>query len=74
MDENPSQYLPHSASTSGSVETSNGDIGALTFDALDPLAIQRSVQSDQAGAIAMFIGTTRDSFKGKKNTRKPNPS
>lgn len=41
-----------------------GDMAALTHDVLDVLKITQSVQSDQAGAIATFIGTTRDNFKG----------
>ena len=36
----------------------------LTYDKLDSEAIIRSVQDDTAGAIAVFIGTTRNSFQG----------
>ena len=36
----------------------------LTYDKLDSEAIIRSVQDDAAGAIAVFIGTTRNSFQG----------
>ncbi|EGO26539.1 hypothetical protein SERLADRAFT_339519, partial [Serpula lacrymans var. lacrymans S7.9] len=37
----------------------------LTYAPLDVDAIIRSVGDDGAGATAVFIGTTRDSFKGK---------
>lgn len=37
----------------------------LTFDSLDTDAIIRSVGDDTAGATAVFIGTTRNSFKGQ---------
>lgn len=36
----------------------------LTYDKLDSEAIIRSVRDDAAGAIAAFIGTTRNSFQG----------
>ena len=36
----------------------------LTYDKLDSEAIIQSVQDDAAGAIAVFIGTTRNSFQG----------
>lgn len=36
----------------------------LTYDPLDASKIITSVQDDGAGATAVFIGTTRDSFKG----------
>lgn len=38
---------------------------ALSYDALDVQAIIQSVADDGAGATAVFIGTTRNSFKGK---------
>ncbi|TFK77146.1 molybdenum cofactor synthesis 2 [Pluteus cervinus] len=41
----------------------------LTYQPLDTDAIIKSVQDDAAGAIAVFIGTTRNSFKGKVVTR-----
>ena len=37
----------------------------LTYDKLDSEAIIQSVQDDTAGAIAVFIGTTRNSFQGE---------
>ena len=40
----------------------------LTYDKLDSEAIIRSVQDDTAGAIAVFIGTTRNSFQGALDT------
>jgi len=39
----------------------------LTYHKLDSEAIIRSVQDDTAGAIAVFIGTTRNSFQGAPN-------
>ena len=42
----------------------------LVSDAeLDLTAIVSSVSSDEAGAVATFIGTTRDSFHGKRVVR-----
>lgn len=37
---------------------------ALTYEPLDTQAIIESVADDGAGATAVFIGTTRNSFKG----------
>lgn len=37
---------------------------ALTYEALDVQGIIDSVGDDGAGAVAVFIGTTRDSFEG----------
>ncbi|RPD55815.1 molybdenum cofactor synthesis 2 [Lentinus tigrinus ALCF2SS1-6] len=42
---------------------------ALTYEPLDVQAIINSVTDDAAGATAVFIGTTRNSFKGKVVTR-----
>ncbi|KAI9065808.1 molybdenum cofactor synthesis 2 [Trametes sanguinea] len=42
---------------------------ALTHEPLDVQAIIQSVAHDGAGATAVFIGTTRNSFKGKVVTR-----
>ncbi|KAG8927083.1 Molybdopterin synthase catalytic subunit [Tulasnella sp. 418] len=58
-----------SLSTAGSISTEEGDHAELSFGPLDHSAITRFVQSDQAGAIAIFLGTTRDSFGGRKVTR-----
>ncbi|KAM5536251.1 hypothetical protein V8D89_010150 [Ganoderma adspersum] len=44
-------------------------ICVLTYDNLDTQAIIQSVSDDGAGATAVFIGTTRNSFKGKVVTR-----
>jgi len=41
----------------------------LTYDPLDVPGIIRSVGDDTAGATAVFIGTTRNSFKGNVVTR-----
>ncbi|KAI0639483.1 molybdenum cofactor synthesis 2 [Trametes polyzona] len=42
---------------------------ALTYEPLNAQAIIQSVADDGAGATAVFIGTTRNSFKGKVVTR-----
>jgi hypothetical protein len=41
-----------------------GDILELTLDVLDTQAIVDSVADNAAGATAVFIGTTRDTFEG----------
>lgn len=46
-----------------------GNVCVLTYDALDVDAITRSVGDDRAGATVTFIGTTRNSFRGKVVTR-----
>ncbi|KAH9950399.1 molybdenum cofactor synthesis 2 [Amylocystis lapponica] len=56
------------ASVDARLEISEG-ICVLTHDALNVAEIIRSVGDDRAGAIATFIGTTRNSFKGKVVTR-----
>ncbi|EJD04073.1 molybdenum cofactor synthesis 2 [Fomitiporia mediterranea MF3/22] len=57
-----------SASTEAHLTTEHGAC-VLTYNPLNPLAIIDSVGSDEAGAKAIFIGTTRNSFKGKVVTR-----
>ncbi|KAH7916563.1 Molybdopterin biosynthesis MoaE [Hygrophoropsis aurantiaca] len=49
-------------------EISEG-VCVLTYNPLNTNDIIQSVQNDGAGAIAVFIGTTRNSFKGKVVTR-----
>ncbi|TCD69928.1 Molybdopterin synthase catalytic subunit [Steccherinum ochraceum] len=44
-------------------------IAVLTYQELNPDEISRSVEDPRAGATAIFIGTTRNSFKGKTVTR-----
>ncbi|KAJ3479612.1 hypothetical protein NLI96_g8940 [Meripilus lineatus] len=56
------------ASVAAREETSEG-IAVLTYDDLDVQQIIASVGDNGAGATAVFIGTTRDSFKGKVVTR-----
>ncbi|KAF8846331.1 molybdenum cofactor synthesis 2 [Paxillus ammoniavirescens] len=46
-----------------------GGVCVLTYEPLDVDAIMRSVRDDSAGATAVFVGTTRNSFKGKVVTR-----
>jgi molybdopterin synthase catalytic subunit len=53
------------ASTAAKETTSIGDTLELTYDKLNAESITTTVQDDGAGAIALFIGTTRDSFQGE---------
>jgi molybdopterin synthase catalytic subunit len=55
--------LPPSASVDAYLETSEG-ICALTHQALNVDQIIKSVGDHGAGATCVFIGTTRNSFKG----------
>jgi hypothetical protein len=55
------------ASTSGRQVTDAGDILELTYDTLDSETIIKSVQDNGAGAVAVFIGTTRDTFEGTRS-------
>lgn len=50
------------------LETEDG-ICVLTYDDLNTAQIIDSVQDDRAGATAVFVGTTRNDFKGKPITR-----
>jgi molybdopterin synthase catalytic subunit len=36
----------------------------LTYASLDVLSVVESVKSHRAGALAIFVGTTRDTFQG----------
>ena len=60
-DSEPSLNPPASVATK--LEIPEGTF-VLTYDKLDSEAIIRSAQDDTAGAIAVFIGTTRNSFQG----------
>lgn len=60
--------LESSASVEARLETDDG-VCVLTYNPLDTESIMKSVGDDAAGAIAVFIGTTRNSFKGKVVTR-----
>lgn len=42
-------------------------ISVLTYNSLNSDEIIRSVADGRAGATAVFIGTTRNSFKGSKS-------
>lgn len=53
------------ASTAAKETTSFGDTLELTYEKLNAESITTTVQDDGAGAIALFIGTTRDSFQGE---------
>ncbi|KIP11375.1 hypothetical protein PHLGIDRAFT_99520 [Phlebiopsis gigantea 11061_1 CR5-6] len=56
------------ASVEARLETEDG-VCVLTYNSLDTQDILSSVGDDAAGATAVFIGTTRNSFKGKVVTR-----
>ena len=62
MSETDSSLNPPS-SVAAKLEIPEGTF-VLTYNKLDSEAIIRSVQDDTAGAIAVFIGTTRNSFQG----------
>ncbi|GBE78002.1 molybdenum cofactor synthesis 2 [Sparassis latifolia] len=57
-----------STSVNASLEIPEGTC-VLTYDALDVQHIIASVANDGVGATTVFIGTTRNSFKGKLVTR-----
>lgn len=59
------------ASVAAKKTTSLGDTLELTYEKLNTEAITATVKDDGAGAIAVFIGTTRDSFQGKRKNRLP---
>lgn len=40
-----------------------GDIAELTFEKIDVAEVSSRVKSDQAGAVVVFEGTTRDTFQ-----------
>ncbi|EPS37150.1 hypothetical protein H072_9245 [Dactylellina haptotyla CBS 200.50] len=46
----------------------NGSYVGLTYDKLDITASVDRVRSPKAGAVVLFIGTTRDNFEGKSVT------
>lgn len=52
------------ASVEARLETEDG-VCVLTYGNLDTQEIVMSVGDDAAGATAVFIGTTRNSFKGE---------
>jgi hypothetical protein len=64
----PLAVLMHAASVEARLETEHG-LAVLTYDTLNTQAIISSVGDDSAGAIAVFIGTTRNSFKGACTVR-----
>jgi molybdopterin synthase catalytic subunit len=45
-------------------EPTTGDNFGLTYDPLDVAQIMNTVRDDGAGALALFVGTTRDNFNG----------
>ncbi|CAE6444109.1 unnamed protein product [Rhizoctonia solani] len=50
-------------------EPLTGDSFSLSHFSLDINKIMDSVRDDGAGALAVFLGTTRDNFNGKQVTR-----
>ncbi|KAI0322658.1 molybdenum cofactor synthesis 2 [Amylostereum chailletii] len=58
----------NAASIEGRLTTDDG-VCVLTYEPLDVNKIISSVADDAAGATAVFIGTTRNSFKGRVVTR-----
>ncbi|KAH7333715.1 Molybdopterin biosynthesis MoaE [Rhizoctonia solani] len=50
-------------------ELSTGDSFSLSHTPFDIHKIMDSVRDNGAGALAVFVGTTRDNFNGKKVTR-----
>lgn len=66
----PGSSLNPPASVAAKLRIPEGTF-VLTYEKLDSEAIIRSVQDDTAGAIATFIGTTRNSFQGTLPTALP---
>ncbi|KAL0951260.1 hypothetical protein HGRIS_007974 [Hohenbuehelia grisea] len=65
-------YLGTTYLEDASFETSwnaDGNVCALTYSRLDVSGIISAVGDDTAGATAVFIGTTRNSFAGKTVAR-----
>ena len=56
-----------SASIEARLEIPEGTC-VLTYQPLDVQTVIRSVGDDAAGATAVFIGTTRNSFKGRDSS------
>ncbi|GAA5899284.1 molybdopterin synthase catalytic subunit [Sporobolomyces salmoneus] len=54
--------------TPATLTTALGDTACLTYDRLDPAAIEASVRSSQSGAVVSFVGYTRDNFQGRQVT------
>ncbi|CAE6519009.1 unnamed protein product [Rhizoctonia solani] len=52
-----------------SSEPLTGDSFSLSYSPLDINRIMDSVRDNGAGALAVFVGTTRDNFNGKEVTR-----
>ena len=55
--------MDQAASVAAKLETPAG-LCELTYEQLDSQVIIDYVRSPEAGALAIFIGTTRNSFKG----------
>ncbi|KAF8560314.1 molybdenum cofactor synthesis 2 [Imleria badia] len=61
--------MAYPSTSTAAREEWEGGTCVLTYKPLDVDAIMRSVRDDGAGATAVFVGTTRNSFKGKVVTR-----
>lgn len=59
-----SEHL-HPESVAAHAASDDGDVCAITFDALDTAQIAASVLRPSCGATALFVGTTRNTFQGK---------
>ena len=59
------------ASRSAKLTNNLGDTFELTYERLDTESIVNTVKDDGAGAIATFIGTTRNSFQGEHDSTSP---
>ena len=66
MSDSAEPSLDPPASVAVKLEIPEGTF-VLTYDKLDSGTIIQSVQDDTAGAIAVFIGKTRNSFQGASN-------
>ena len=56
--------MAYPSTSTAAREDWEGNTCVLTYESLDVDAIMHSVRDDSAGATAVFIGTTRNSFKG----------
>ncbi|KAG8219766.1 molybdenum cofactor synthesis 2 [Butyriboletus roseoflavus] len=61
--------MAYPSTSTATRENRDGGTCVLTYEPLNVDAIMRTVSDDNAGATAVFIGTTRNSFKGKVVTR-----
>ncbi|GAA5974354.1 hypothetical protein JCM21900_005218 [Sporobolomyces salmonicolor] len=48
--------------------TEHGDTACLSYQPLDPAAIEAAMRSEKSGAVVSFVGYTRDNFQGRTVT------